>query len=192
MNIKGKFNVKINSMYCISLVLVIACIASFFYVNKRYIKNIDSVVFFESTQVLEQLMSPVGDNKSYSIKVAYFWQAHCPCDAAVLPHFYELMNNFSPLSVSFVLAPMSDHSQTIPNIPLMSSNQLDAVRDVINYTPSVAIWDAGGKLSYYGPHNLGFVCNAETSFIQKVLTSLLDNLSSINTNTVGEGCFCRV
>jgi hypothetical protein len=75
---------------------------------------------------------------------------------------------------------------------LLNQELTNLFRPFVSHTPSVAIWAENNELTYYGPHNLGYVCNAETSFVKKVIDSLLQNIYSKNTNIVGKGCFCKV
>lgn len=57
-------------------------------------------------------------------------------------------------------------------------------------SPAVAIWDRQGHLAYFGPYSEGAVCNAANSFIEPILTALLDGRPVSASNTLAIGCYC--
>jgi thiol-disulfide isomerase/thioredoxin len=175
------------------VILVALCLAAYLLIRKHYIQALDSVVFFEDTAVLETLLlEPAGTDTIKPITVVYLWQSNCPCNASVLPHFYTLMDKYADKPVQFFLANMSPLVDPMPLIPRWQQNMIDALRPVVTHTPAVAIWDNQGQLTYYGAHNLGYVCNADTSFIEKILAALFNNIDAVNLNTMGDGCFCTL
>lgn len=161
--------------------------AGYFYLQKNLLKSTESVVFFSDTDELESLYA----NSSSDTTVVYFWDSECPCNAGVLPHFNTLVKNHSTKGVRFLLADVSEsQSSTRPDIPLLEAAKLEQVKATITHTPSTAIWNDQGELVYYGAHNLGYICNAETSFIQQVLNGIFNKQTISALNTMGEGCFC--
>ena len=185
----------------------------YFVVANRYILATDSIAFFDQSTDIEKVYSAIKwpDNQKNKIRVIYFWQAYCPCDATVMPHFKELYKAHTKDAIEFLLADISPVA-ALPSVEslvilpaaassptrdhpfdnLLNQELTNLFRPFVSHTPSVAIWDENNELTYYGPHNLGYVCNAETSFVKKVIDSLLQNIYSKNTNIVGKGCFCKV
>lgn len=125
----------------------------------------------------------------------------------MIPHFKELIKEHGEEAIEFYLADISPSNH--PNVNAFKANYkapsysrpLDTVLDFhltelfrpfVSHTPAVAIWSKDNELTYFGPHNLGYVCNADTSFVKKVIDSLLQNIHSKNTNIVGKGCFCKI
>ena len=153
----------------------------------------DFTVFFKPTPTLESLFKENQDKED--ITVVYFWQKHCLCDAYVLGHFYTLMNEYGPKGVQFYIADMSPNTTNVEqplNIPALPRNKLLLIQKQITHTPSVAIWNKNQDLIYLGAHSTENICNADTSIIQKVLSTIEYNRSAYNTNTTASGCFCPI
>lgn len=166
------------------------------YFQHVYMLSTETTALFEADESLERLFLP-QDSEQFSdnhrIKVVYFWQSNCPCDATVITHYKELMADYGS-NADFLMADLSPtpRDDKLSEFALLTANKLSEVRASVSHTPSVGVWDENGKLTYFGPHNLGFVCNAKTSFLINVLDALLRGTQSKNTNTVGDGCFCAV
>ena len=183
----------------LSLVTVLS-VSVFIYFKRTYFLSTEDVALFDNAEALQAAFHQTNffDRAKYNqnkVRVVYFWQAYCPCDATVLPHYRDMIKKYSDQAVDFFFVDLSKNN-TSHSLPLDRNRQLGSdiageLRGLVPYTPSVAIWDKEGTLSYYGPHNLGFVCNAQTSFVKKVIDSLFDGSISRNINTLGEGCFCR-
>ena len=152
----------------------------------------ETAALFEADEALENVFITPGESVS-RIKVVYFWQSNCPCDATVITHYKELIGEYGN-NADFMMADLSPvpRDDKLSEFALLASEKVNLLKASVSYTPSVGVWDEQGKLTYFGPHNLGFVCNAKTSFLINVLDSLLRKTDSKNTNTVGDGCFCPV
>lgn len=205
-------------LWMLSSFLLIGSVALYLVITERYMLSTKSIAFFDQAVDIEKVYASITwpDQQKNKIRVIYFWQAYCPCDATVMPHFNELYETHSKDAIEFYLADVSPvmasltaageslnsspsklsavasskHRQVFDN--LLSQELADLFSPFVSHTPSVAIWNEQNELTYYGPHNLGYVCNAETSFVKKVIDSLLQNIYSKNTNIVGEGCFCKI
>ncbi|MFT6969421.1 MAG: hypothetical protein ACJA1S_002156 [Cellvibrionaceae bacterium] len=203
---------KKNILWILFSLLFFASMALYFVVSDRYMLSTKSIAFFDQSTDIEKVYASIKwpDQQKNKIRVIYFWQAYCPCDATVMPHFKELYKAHTKDAVEFYLADistaaLSSSGESLINLPAASSSKrnqpfdnllsqelTNLFRPFVSHTPSVAIWSQNNELTYYGPHNLGYVCNAETSFVKKIIDSLLQNIYSKNTNIVGKGCFCKV
>jgi hypothetical protein len=170
------------------------------YANK-YLKTIEDFVLFDQAEVIDAVFTDRFANKipTGNLRVVYFWQNNCPCNANVLPHFKEMIAEYTPQSVDFFIADLSKNTRPkksevgeTSGLQFVDAQIVSEIRPLIKYTPAVAMWDQNQQLSYYGPHNIGFVCNGDTSFVKKTLDSLLAGITMSNTNTAGESCFCEV
>jgi hypothetical protein len=205
--------VKKNILWFIFALLLFASMVLYFVVANRYILATESIAFFDQSTGIEEVYSAIKwpDNQNNKIRVIYFWQAYCPCDATVMPHFKELYKEHAKDSIDFYLSDLSSiglspvalssinlsttASSTKYDRPfdhILNEGVTDRFRPFVSHTPAVAIWNENNELTYYGPHSLGYVCNTESSFVKKVIDSLLQNIHSKNTNIVGDGCFCKV
>jgi len=180
--------------------LALLSLAIYFSVSHRYILSTEQIAFFDQSAGIERVYKTIEwpEHKKNNIRIIYFWQAYCPCDATVLPHFEELYKEHGDNNVDFYLADLSpletneQPSYERPFSNILDNNVSNLFRPFVSHAPSVAIWDQNNELTYYGPHNLGFVCNAETSFVKKVVDSLLQNIYSKNINIIGDSCFCKL
>lgn len=132
------------------------------------------------------------DKKGMAINVVYFWQDDCPCDQFTQPHFALLANEYR--QVNFYLASINGEVRASqwPSVKVLPAALVDTVREDIQATPAVGIWDARGQLVYFGPHSLGYICNNDTSFVKKVVDALLNKQSVSASSVLGDGCFCRL
>lgn len=162
------------------------------YFQRVYMLSTETAAVFEADVELENLFLPVNTARA-RIKVVYFWQSNCPCDATVINHYQELMSAYGD-TADFMMADLSPvpRDDKLNQFKRLDADSIAQVRASVSHTPSVGVWNEQGQLSYFGPHNLGFVCNAKSSFLIKVLDSLLRDDNAKNINTVGDGCFCAV
>lgn len=124
-----------------------------------------TLVHFENLNALKR--------KSGRITVRQYINPSCPCNRYVNKHRRELELEFSGNRVAFE-----------------EVNPRDLVGVKPSATPAIAIWDEAGNLAYYGAFSNGVLCNAKTSLIGPVISSLLEGTNPLVLNTNGVGCFC--
>ena len=191
-----KYPVEKLIPWLILLAAIISSIIVYRHFKQPYIQAVNTLALFENATAVDEAFQSVKSLAeqagSETIRVIYFWQAYCPCNAPVLSHYNAMQREYSDKGIRFLLADLSPAAEgySVPFDKLVDNSFAQTLKSIVTYTPSVAIWDANNNLSYYGPHSLGFVCNAETSFVKKVIDTLLTGVSSVNVNTLGEGCFC--
>ena len=190
---------KKNRRYALLTLFLCVSVVIYFEASNRYILPTEDMAFFDQSADIEQVYKTIQwpAHQKNTIRVIYFWQAYCPCDATVISHFKALYKEHADNNIEFYLADLSllSSQNTVYEPPfdnVLDQEISDAFKPFVSHTPSVAIWNQNNELTYYGPHNLGFVCNADTSFVKKVIDSLLQNMYSKNTNIVGESCFCKL
>jgi len=168
----------------------------FVYFAVKHLNNIvfqEPVIFSEYTQVEAILSQELSGGKNLS--VVYLWERYCPCNWGVNSHYSKLFNEYSVKGVDFFVADLSAHRSDIkkavaPKGRLLSKGVSKALLAEVKYVPAIAVMNESNELLYYGPHSMGFVCNADTSIVSKVVSSLKEGVFSKNTNVIGEGCFC--
>jgi len=124
-----------------------------------------TLVHFENLSFLKR--------KPGLITVRQYIDPSCPCNRYVDKHRHELEAEFSGNRVTFEEVNPRSLLDTKPSA-----------------TPAVAIWDEAGNLAYYGAFSNGVLCNAKTSLIGPVISSLLEGDNPLVLNTNGVGCFC--
>ncbi|MFA7891680.1 DUF6436 domain-containing protein [Pseudomonas putida] len=125
------------------------------------------------------------------IRVVHFWDPTCPCNVGNQQHLADLMKQFTNRGVIFHVLQKSGTRGYLPD-ELAALQPLGTLpgSEHMPASPAVAIWDRQGHLAYFGPYSEGAVCNAANSFIEPILTALLDGRSVSASNTLAIGCYC--
>lgn len=184
---------------------IILCLLTVSYIAAySFIKKINNVVFqqtviFENADQIQTILASVlkknDNNSEKNLSVIYFWQAYCPCNLGVNPHYADLFAQYNKAGVDFFVVDFSSEISTSAAVPqgaLLDKNTANKLRPYVRYAPSIAVLNANKELLYYGPHSLGFVCNAQTSIVSKVIATFQQGVFSKNTNVIAEACFCRL
>jgi len=130
------------------------------YFQRVYMLSTQTNALFEADEQLENLfLSPTLSSNTLNgrIKVIYFWQSNCPCDAAVITHYKELIKDYGD-NADFMMADLSPEPRNdmLAEFTLLDHARVNSVKASVAHTPAVAVWDEQGQLTYFGPHNLGF------------------------------------
>lgn len=125
------------------------------------------------------------------IQVVHIEQADCPCNAGHQAYIRDMMKRFSDQGVLFARAGTINIGQnhTLAELPhwLLPQAWADWPGG-----PSVAIWDAQGRLAYVGPYSDGASCNSDSSFIEPVLKALLQGRQVNITRQDTVSCLCEL
>jgi hypothetical protein len=184
--------------WLVLLLILILSIWLYSHSKQTRLFKIDDLVLFDNANDIQAIFLPYWQSLKKetepTIRIVYFWQAYCPCDASVLPHYQQMIKQYADQPVEFLFVDLTeiDKPYSTPFEQSLNHHLISQLKSVITHTPSVAIWNGDLQLAYYGPHSLGAICNAETSFVNKAIDSLLNGINSANTNTLAEGCFCRL
>ncbi|MGH1440744.1 MAG: DUF6436 domain-containing protein [Cellvibrionaceae bacterium] len=181
--------------------LVLCLLIVFYFLVYFAVKHLNNlvfqtpVIFSEYAQVESILSQELSESKNLS--VVYIWERYCPCNWGVNSHYSSLFDEYSSNDIDFYVADLSAHHSdikktTAPKGRVLSKGASKALLAEVQYVPAIAVMSENNELLYYGPHSLGFVCNAETSIVSKVISSLKEGVFSKNTNVIGEGCFCAI
>lgn len=174
--------------WLIAAICLAGLLSTYWWYEKRFIRP-----FSEQPQLFsgDHLMLPAQLAGPGHIRLVHFWDPACPCNVGNQQHLAELITRFAPQGVDFyaVQKPGSHGQlpdtlksmQTLPSLP--GADQLPA-------SPAVAIWDAQGKLAYFGPYSEGAVCTSGNSFIEPILDALVQGRHVQATHTLAVGCYC--
>ena len=129
-------------------------------------------VDFDMTQLLEQPQHP---QKGYA-KIMHYVDPACPCSRFAYSHIQDIEKHLQQDAEFQTVTPQSATESRIRPVPAV---------------PAVAIWDAAGKLAYFGPYSSGFLCGQGEDLVIAVMESLRrgENPEWINQQAVG--CFCE-
>ena len=156
----------------------------------------EKTVLFDSDPLRSHLSS-IGRNSSgttNAITLVHFWDPECPCNRFNQVHVQQLMQEYGPRGVHFVVVAGKQIAQAkkifsdpavvefIEELPAQSRPPS---------SPAVAIMDRSGELAYFGPYSVGAVCSVGNgAFVEKALDQVLSGINPKYWNTLAVGCFC--
>ena len=125
------------------------------------------------------------------IRVVHFWDPACPCNVGNQQHLAELIERFASRGVSFYAVQKPGSTGHLPKTleALQPLEQLPGSEN-LPASPAVGIWNADGRLVYFGPYSEGASCTSGNSFIEPVLEALAEGRTVSATNTLAVGCYC--
>jgi hypothetical protein len=165
-----------------------ALLIALWWFQGRYLRAFDdrAVVFAG-----ENLQLPDIARDSGRITLVHFWDPACPCNVGNQVHLAELMKNYGPRGVDFLVLQKPGSSGRLPDT-LSALQPLTGLpgTEQLPSSPAVAIWSRDGTLAYFGPYSAGLTCTSSNSFIEPVIEALLAGRAVNNSNTLAVGCFC--
>ncbi|WP_313520406.1 DUF6436 domain-containing protein [Pseudomonas sp.] len=170
------------------LLWVVALLFAIWWYQARYIRPFDNrATLFDggSLQLPAQLTGPGP------IRLVHFWDPACPCNVGNQQHLAELIERFANRGVAFYAVQKPGSQGHLPKTlqALQSLKTLPGAAD-LPASPAVGIWDASGRLVYFGPYSEGASCTSGNSFIEPVLEALAQGRAVNATNTLAVGCYC--
>ncbi|CAD5105802.1 DUF6436 domain-containing protein [Zestomonas carbonaria] len=171
-----------------ALAWLAALLAAFWWYEGRYLRPFDSSATLFSGDRLRLPDELAGPGP---IRLVHFWDPACPCNVGNQQHLGELLERFVPQGVVFYAVQKPGSHGKLP-ATLDALQPLDDLpgADQLPASPAVGIWDAQGRLAYFGPYSEGAVCNSANSFIEPVLEALAEGRAVNAANTLASGCFC--
>jgi hypothetical protein len=128
------------------------------------------------------------------ISAMYFLDPDCSCSRNVEGQINSMQQRYGASLQQFIAAPASNSRQLAASAAtLLSAAESESFASAVPALPAVAIWDAAGRLAYFGPLAAGFDCGASgDSFVSANLRRLSRGQEPIPTAMDAVGCFCSV
>ena len=125
----------------------------------------------------------------------HLYNPDCRCDAYTEQHLQRLINRYQSRGVRFVAALNSRFAnRPTPAHPLglrvVASTDGYLAAAGMNTAPAALIFDASGRLIYYGPFSDSAWCGSDGGLVEPVLDRALAGLAPIGNVPVVRGCFC--
>jgi hypothetical protein len=125
--------------------------------------------------------------------VVHVYAADCPCNRFTHPHLARIVSRYKQRGVSFVAAERRMSGTADPagpaglqQIALPSKGELAW----IEATPAALVFDANGRLVYFGPYSDSGRCGDSGGLVEGVLDRVLGGQSPRPQPFYGGGCFC--
>ncbi|MCV6587442.1 MAG: DUF6436 domain-containing protein [Marinobacterium sp.] len=133
--------------------------------------------------------------------LVHFWDPDCLCSRFNIQHVQQLIEEFGPQGIRFmvVLNDRVDNPEQwlqqaptlFPGATVVSASTL-ALPVQLTASPSTAILNAQGHLTYFGPYTLGALClPSGDGLVETVFKHLLAGRQPQSGSISGSGCFCR-
>lgn len=127
--------------------------------------------------------------------VVHVYMPGCLCNRFTHPHLARIATRYRPAGVKFFAAvrpatagDMAEDTvpQGLPRIALPTGNELSW----IEATPAALVYDAHGKLVYFGPYSDSARCGESGGLVERVLDRVLLGHTPHTQPFYGGGCFC--
>jgi hypothetical protein len=137
---------------------------------------------------------PVGPARA---TLVHLYNPQCRCNAATEPHLERLMRDYRSRGVRIVAALNPTAANVVAPLPgrdlpvdmpvvAVAGSKLQGVESA----PAAFIFDANGRLIYFGPYSDSAWCGRGTGLVEPILDRLLADRPAMPSLPVGRGCFC--
>lgn len=127
------------------------------------------------------------------LTLIHLYNPDCRCNRFADPHLKRLVEHYQSLGVKFFAAPahaVVANAVTPVNLPAISATYSTLAAAGVNSSPAALIFDANGRLFYYGPYSDSAWCGSTANLVEPVLDRALSGLASARHPRASRGCFC--
>lgn len=130
--------------------------------------------------------------------VVHVYSANCPCNRFTHPHLARIIAGYRHRGVNFVTAvrggPVAAGDLPASAAAPVGLQQVELHPDGdlawIEATPAALVFDASGKLVYFGPYSDSARCGESGGLVERVLDRVLAGQTPRPQPFYGGGCFC--
>lgn len=124
--------------------------------------------------------------------VVHVYRTGCACNRFTEPHLEKIIARYRQEGVRFVVASREQstaHEASIGGLPQIT---IPVQRDLdwLDSTPAALVYDAAGKLVYFGPYSSAAWCGTSGGLVERILDRLLAGQAPRLQPFYGSGCFC--
>jgi Domain of unknown function (DUF6436) len=159
---------------------------SFEFKQQRSFESARTVLFDSSVrarsaeQWFSETVAPhLGSPDGRVATVVHVYSADCPCNRFTHPHLARIISGYQHRGVSFVSALQGSATA-------VGRGELAWIES----TPAALIFDAAGRLVYFGPYSDSARCGESGGLVERVLDRILDGQTPRPQPFYGGGCFC--
>jgi hypothetical protein len=178
---------------------------SFEFKQQRSFESAHTVLFDSGTRArsaeawFRALVVPrLGSDGARVATVVHVYSANCPCNRFTHPHLARIVSGYQHRGVSFVAAVLGPVTAPaggwVPSaVPIgLQQVELRGAGDLawIEATPAALVFDAAGRLVYFGPYSDSARCGDSGGLVERVLDRMLGGQIPHPQPFYGGGCFC--
>jgi hypothetical protein len=135
-----------------------------------------------------------GDSSRPKLTFVHLYNPDCRCNGITERHLQRLIERYQAHGVRFVTALTPSYANRAVSAPLglrvVVSSDRSLAAAGINTAPAALIFDAGGRLIYYGPYSDSAWCGSAGGLVEPVIDRALAGGAPIGASPVVRGCFC--
>jgi hypothetical protein len=141
-------------------------------------------------------IAPLANGRPPAVAtVVHVYMAGCACNRFTHPHLARIVTRYRSAGVNFFAAErpaaaggvaVDTVPQGLPRIALPTGTELSW----IEATPAALVYDAEGKLVYFGPYSDSARCGESGGLVERVLDRVLLGHTPQPQPFYGGGCFC--
>ncbi|MDB6061875.1 MAG: hypothetical protein JWM78_1978 [Verrucomicrobiaceae bacterium] len=126
-----------------------------------------------------------------AINAVYFVDGECPCSRNLRAQIETFQHSYGASLQQSIVAAADRAAPTVASTIPLDIAVAKRLRAAVPAFPAVAIWDASGKLAYFGPLAAGLDCGAASdSFVSATLRRLSRGQTPVAAPADAVGCFC--
>jgi hypothetical protein len=133
-------------------------------------------VFFDSTtqaRSAEAWFRAAVAPRAGVATVVHVYEANCPCNRFTHPHLARIISAYQQHGVRFISV-----ARGTPGLAWIEA------------TPAALVFDANGRLVYFGPYSDSARCGESGGLVERVLDRMLAGQAPRPQPFYGGGCFC--
>jgi hypothetical protein len=134
------------------------------------------------------LQSPAAATSGLTL--VHLYSPNCRCNRFTEPHLARLQEAFRGRGVRFVVA-ASGNGPAPLGLEAVHAGARMLHAAGFHSAPAALIFDAGGRLIYYGPYSNSAWCGSSGALVDPVLTRALSGSVQFSGVPAVRGCFCE-
>jgi Domain of unknown function (DUF6436) len=177
---------------------------SFEFKQQRSFESARTVLFDSSARArsaelwFRESVAPQLGGIAARATVVHVYSSDCPCNRFTHPHLARIISGYQHRGVSFVAAvrgPATAVAGSLASPAALTGIQQAELRggsDLawIESTPAALVFDAAGRLVYFGPYSDSARCGESGGLVERVLDRVLGGQTPRPQPFYGGGCFC--
>ncbi len=124
--------------------------------------------------------------------VVHVYRPGCACNRFTEPHLARIVARYGGEGVRFVVATREHSTVLTQQIGHLSQITIPDERELdwLDSTPAALVYDASGRLVYFGPYSSAAWCGASGGLVERILDRVLAGQRPRLQPVYSSGCFC--
>jgi hypothetical protein len=139
------------------------------------------------------VLTAPADTSHAAGTVVHVYRAGCACNRFTEPHLAKIIARYRQEGVRFVLASREQSTAHVASIGSLPQFTIPDQRELdwLGSTPAALVYDAAGKLVYFGPYSSAAWCGSSGGLVERILDRVLAGQTPRLQPFYVSGCFCH-